>query len=303
MPPEIVISEFMDEAAVDRLRASHDVLYDPALVDDPARLGGVLAEADALIVRNRTQVTRALIDSAPQLRIVGRLGVGLDNIDLDACAARDVAVQPATGANADAVAEYVIAAALFLRRGAAFRLTDQVIAGDWPRANGIGSEIAGATLGLIGFGTIARATTQRATDMGVTVIACDPAVTEAEGATILPVSNVMERADVLSLHVPLNDATRNMIDAAALARMAPGAILINTSRGGIVDEAALAAALHAGALSGAALDVFADEPLGAGSPLAGAPGLLATPHIAGVTEQSNVRVSDMIADAVLDALS
>ena len=305
--PDVVISEFMDDAAVDWLRARLSVRYDPALVDDPAALRAA-GNPRGLIVRNRTQVTADLIAAWPALAAVGRLGVGLDNIDTDACATRGVAVFPATGGNTVSVAEHVLTAALVLRKRA-FLDSAAVLAGQWPRARGIGAEVAGSTLGLIGFGTIAQAVAERARPFDMHLIAHDPFLPAEDPAWSRlgvercgALDDLLARADVVSLHVPLTEATRNLIDAARLAAMKPGAILINTARGGTVDEAALAAALASGRLGGAALDVFETEPLGAGSALADAPNLIATPHVAGVTDQSNTRISWMTVRSVATAL-
>ena len=305
----IVISEFMDEPAVARLRDAHDVLYDPKLVDDPTRLLAEAAMADALIVRNRTQVRGALLDALTRCRVVGRLGVGLDNIDVDACVARTIAVIPATGANAASVAEYVIAAALVLLRGA-YGSTRAVAAGEWPRnALGQGREAGGKTLGLVGFGSIGQLTARHARSLGMTVVAHDPLLPADHpayadgGVRRVALDALVAEADVVSLHVPLVATTRNLFDAARIARMKPGAILVNTSRGGLVDESALAAALRSGALGGAALDVFEAEPLPATSLFDGGPNLILTPHIAGVTTEANERVSALIAEKVLDALA
>jgi (S)-sulfolactate dehydrogenase len=301
--PEIVITEFMDEAAIQASFAGRDVLYDPKLVDDPARLVASLREARALIVRNRTQVRGALLESAVRLEVVGRLGVGLDNIDVRACEARGIAVYPATGANDLSVAEYVITAALMLLRRAWFA-TARVAAGEWPRTESMGRELAGQRLGLVGYGAIARVTGRMARDLGMTVAAYDPLLPEDHpawaGALRQALPELLSTSDVVSLHVPLTDATRNMLDATAIAGMKPGAILINAARGGVVDEAALCASLRAGQLGGAALDVFAREPVDAtsGAQFAGVPNLILTPHIAGVTEESNVRVSAVTAEAV-----
>ena len=301
--PDIVISEFMDEAAVRDL-GPRDVLYDPALVDRPEDLRAAMADARALIVRNRTQVRGALLDAAPRLKVVGRLGVGLDNIDVRACAARGVTVCPATGANDVSVAEYVIAAALILLRGAYFA-SPEVAAGAWPRNRLIGREIAGKRLGLVGFGGIARETAKRAAALGMNVAAYDPYVPGDSpafaGASRLDLDALLGSADVLSLHVPLTPETRHMIDAGALARMKPDAVLVNAARGGVVDEPALAAALRAGRLAGAALDVFETEPLGAdrGALFAGLANVILTPHVAGVTVESNVRVSRVTVENVL----
>jgi len=305
--PRVVISEFMDEPAIDWLRARHDVTYDPSLVDDPSRLRAACADADALIVRNRTQVDAALMDAAPALRAIGRLGVGLDNIDTKGATARGVAVFPATGGNVTSVAEYVITALLVLRRGA-WLGSAQVLSGAWPRQRMMGHEVEGATLGLVGFGAIAQATALRARALGMSIAAYDPFLAASDPAWegVAHFDNLDEltaHADVLSLHVPLTDTTRELFGADRLAMMKPGAVLINTARGHIVDEAALADALHSGHLRGAAMDVFASEPLGAGSPLEGAPNLIATPHIAGVTVESNTRISWITARNVDGALA
>lgn len=301
---KILVSEFMDEAAVGALRERFDVLYDPTLVERRAELLARLAEVPALIVRNRTRVDAVLLAAAPKLRIVGRLGVGLDNIDVPACRARGIEVVPATGANALAVAEYVIATAMVLLRGA-YLSTGQVMAGEWPRARlSEGRESAGKTLGLVGFGGIGRLTAKLAQALGMGVIAYDPLLPAADpvwaetGVGRRELDALLAEADAVSLHVPLTDETRGLLEGARLARMKPGAVLINTARGGIVDEAALARALREGHLAGAALDVFAQEPLHAGSPLAGAPNLILTPHIGGVTRESNARVSTLIAEKV-----
>jgi (S)-sulfolactate dehydrogenase len=305
--PDIIITEFMDEAAVASLAAKHDTLYDPKLVDDPARLAMLLPEARALIVRNRTQVRGALLNAGVKLEVVGRLGVGLDNIDVADCAGRGIAVIPATGANDLSVAEWVIASAMILLRGA-YHSTSDVIAGTWPRNRLMGRELSGRIMGLVGFGSIAREVAKRARALGMDVMAYDPFLTDADPAWSLArrhgLEPLLREADVISLHVPLTDETRNMIDAIRLKRMRKDAILLNAARGGVVDEAALAEALKSGEIAGAALDVFDEEPLSAarGAVFAGCPNLVLTPHIAGVTQESNVRVSTLIAEKVLAKL-
>jgi len=304
---DIVISEFMDEGVIAAAFAQRDVLYDPQLVDAPERLRAALQQARALIVRNRTQVRADLLAAGPNLRVIGRLGVGLDNIDLDACAARNIRVCPATGANDDSVAEYVITAALVLLRGA-WHASAQVAAGEWPRMAMVGSEVAGKRLGLVGYGAIARKTAARGRALGMKISATDPYIRADDpcwGDTRrMPLNELLAEADVLSLHVPLTQATRYLIDAAAIARMKKGAILINAARGGVVEEAALVAALAAGHLAGAALDVFETEPLCAlaGKRFSGIDNLLLTPHIAGVTHESNRRVSRVTTNNVLAIL-
>jgi (S)-sulfolactate dehydrogenase len=299
----------MDAAAVANLSSRFEVRYDKDLVDRPRELAALIADADGLIVRNRTMVDAPLVASGPKLRVVGRLGVGLDNIDLHACAARGILVIPATGANAQAVAEYVIAAALLLLRRA-YESTPDVADGRWPRAAlSNGRELFGKTLGLVGFGGIGRLTGRLARALGMRAIGFDAHIPPSsplwsdEATTPRSFAEVVAEADVVSLHVPLTEATRNLIDAARMATMKRDAILINTSRGGVVDETALADALRTRRLGGAALDVFEREPLPAGSPLESCPNLLLTPHVAGVTRESNERVSKLIADKVAEALA
>ena len=309
MPHHIVISEFMDAPAVRSLEERFRVDYRPRLVDDPAALAAALPEADAWIVRNRTQVRGDLLRAASRLRVVGRLGVGLDNIDTEACAARGIEVIPAAGANAVSVAEYVITAALGGLRGAYYS-SRAVEAGTWPRQMlSQGREAAGKTMGIVGLGSIGLLTAQKAAAIGMHVIAHDPllppqaeAWRHVEGPP-RTLDELLAESDVVSLHVPLTAQTRGLLGRERLAKMKRDAVLINTARGGLVDEAALAAMLREGRLGGAALDVFENEPLPAGTPLVGAPRLLLTPHIAGVTVESNERVSALIASRVADFLS
>jgi len=307
----IVITEFMDERAVAQLQAAHELLYDPALVDDAPRLLMEAASADALIVRNRTQVRGALLAALVRCKVVGRLGVGLDNIDVAACEARGMKVSPATGANALSVAEYVITSAMLLLRGA-YRSTDAVLAGQWPRnALSNGREVGGKTLGLVGFGAIGQLTAKLAQGVGMNVIAFDPMLAAGDavfaqisitGVRCVTLAELTASADVISLHVPLVESTRGLFDAARIGAMKPGAVLINSARGGVVDEAALAAALKAGQVGGAAIDVFDAEPVPAESRFAGCPNLLLTPHVAGLSAESNERVSFMIARNVQQVL-
>jgi (S)-sulfolactate dehydrogenase len=229
---------------------------------------------------------------------------------MTASRARRIEVIPATGANADSVAEYVMVALGQLLRAGAFAATAEVAAGAWPRARlSAGRELRGKTLGVIGFGDIGRRVAKLARAFGMAVIAHDPVLpnddarwseTETERVTL---AALLARADAVTLHVPLSPATHGLLTAPLLAAMRPGAVLVNTSHGAVLDEAAVAAALRGGRLAGAALDVFAAEPLPAGSPLAGCPNLILTPHIAGMTAESHFRVSALIAERVLVALA
>lgn len=307
----IVICEFMDERAVAQLAAKHEVLYDAALQKDTPRLLQEAANCDALIVRNLTQVRGellAVLTASSRCKVIGRLGVGLDNIDVPGCEAAGTAVIPAIGANALSVAEFVITSALVLLRGA-FMCTSGVASGAWPRsAVSNGREIAGQTLGVIGFGSIGQLTAQKARALGMNVVAFDAML--PEGAAVFAQYNVtqvaldalIQTSDVVTLHVPLVEGTRGLFNVARIASMKRGAVLINTSRGHILDVAAVAAALRSGHLGGAAIDVFDVEPMPASAELQDCPNLLLTPHISGLSYQSNERVSFMIAEKVLACL-
>lgn len=306
---QVVISEFMNEAALVPLQDRFSVVFDPALVDKRDELLAALVEAEAIIVRNRTQVDTELLAVAPKLRTVGRLGVGLDNIDLDACAKRGIAVHPATGANALAVAEYVIASILILFRGA-YQAQDSMIGGAWPRADLQGRETSGKRLALVGLGGIARLVAERATALGMVVTAHDPFLGPDDAAwaqvkRMETLEDLLQGADAVSLHVPLTEGTRHLLNDRTLQVLAPGAIVVNTSRGGIIDDVALASAVRKGHIGGAALDVFEDEPLtAAGAEIfAGLDNLVLTPHIAGLTAESNARVDEVTVGNVLTTLT
>lgn len=304
---DVIIAEFMEEAAVARIANRFPTHYDPQLVDTRDDLLVRVQNARALIVRNRLQVGGELLERAGRLECIGRLGVGMDNIDLDLCRSRGIRVYSAIGADSHAVAEYVVHMTLTLVRGATFA-SAAVAAGKWPRPYMMGREVAGRTLGLVGFGSTARAVARLARAIGVEVAAFDPFVDAKdpawEGVRNATFDELLETADIVSLHVPLTARTRHTIDADALRLMKNDAILINAARGGVVDEGALVAALKAGAIGGAALDVFEDEPLtgDAGEIFVNVPNLILTPHIAGVTEESNFRVSQMIAEYVMKEL-
>ncbi len=305
----ILITEFMDAPAVAQLQQAHEVRYDPQMVDQPEAMLHAAAEVDALIVRNRTQVRGALLQALARCKVVGRLGVGLDNIDVAACEARGVQVIPATGANALSVAEYVIGTAMLLLRGA-YQSQAAMVQGQWPRnALSSGREIHGKTLGLIGYGSIGQLTARLAQGLGMRVqahdalMAVDHPAFSSTGVQAVGLDTLLASSDVISLHVPLLPSTQHLLNAARLAQVKPGAIVINSARGGVVDEAAVVAALRRGHLGGAALDVFEQEPLKSGALFADCPNLILTPHIAGVSLESNERVSELIARKVLEVLA
>lgn len=313
MTHKILITEFMDAPAVDALRAKFEVNYQPEYVHQRPQLIAAVADVPALIVRNLTQINREVLDAAPKLKVLGRLGVGLDNIDMALCQERGITVYPASGANALSVAEYVIGTAMMLLRGA-YQSTRPTAAGDWQKVKlSTGFETHGKTLGIAGFGEIGRITARLACGLGMQVIAWDPFVAaddpvwQASGVARVSLDALCAQAHVVTLHVPLTDGTRNFFDGTRIASMRKGAILINTARGGVVDEEALAQALIDGHLGGAAIDVYVKEPLPAATPLAraveaGVANLVLTPHIAGLTKEANTRVSGMISARVTEFL-
>ncbi|MFZ8870938.1 MAG: hydroxyacid dehydrogenase [Litorivicinaceae bacterium] len=303
----VLVSEFMDGSALAFLENRLSVDYAPGLFDDQQTLMQRISAVDALIVRNRTPVTRELLNHAGQLKVVGRLGVGLDNIDLDAAKQANIQVLPATGANAVAVAEYVMSALLHLRRPMTSGF-QAMVGGDWPREQFIGGEISGKTLGLIGFGQIAQIVAKRAAAFGMRIAYFDPYIDASEhhsvATAVSSLDELLALSDSVSIHVPLTEDTHRLMNSQRLALMKSGAILINTSRGGIVDERALIHHIQTGHLGGAALDVFEHEPLDElkGARFDGIDALILTPHIAGVTHESNRRVSQVTAENVLRAL-
>ena len=299
----ILVTEFMDEDAVNLLKKKYDVYYDISLAEDSNSLVKLINKMKALIVRNKTLVTRELIENAPNLTCVGRLGVGLDNIDLNACEEQNITVYPALGANSHSVAEYVICASMLLLRKAYFK-KNEMIAGNWPRQESSGSEVYGKTLGLIGFGDIAQKTRDLALGLGIKTVAYDPYLDKDSNVwketKNLPLDNLLSISDIISLHIPLSKETKNLIDEKKLRLIKNSSVIINTSRGGIIDENSLAKLLKENKIGGAALDVFNKEPINKenAKKFEGLDNLILTPHIGGVTKESNERVSKMIAKKI-----
>ena len=308
--PDIIIAESVDMGPVARFSPRFSVHYDPLLWQKREELEELMGEALAIVVRNATQVNAALLAKAPRLKVIGRHGVGLDNVDVASCKTRGIAVCPAIGANSVAVAEWAIAAALILLRGRGYFATERILAGEWPRDElSYGHEADEKTFGLIGLGAIGEITARKAKALGMVPIAHSPSLPldhPAWGlAERVDLPELLSRADIVSIHCPLNERTKDLIGREALAAMKPGAVLINSARGGIVDEAALADALRAGRLAGAALDVLAKEPISEATRalFAGVPNLLLTPHIAASTVESSRRVCEVTVDNVLRVLA
>ena len=303
----VVVAELIWPEGLAELEASADVEYDPDLWRDPEALRKKVETADALIVRNQTTVDAALLHSGESLGAVGRLGVGLDNIDLDAARARSVQVVFARNANAVAVAEYVVAAMLDRSRNLR-DANDDVRAGNWDRRRFTGTEIHGKTLGLVGVGEIAQRVARRADAFGMRVVGYDPYVAPYDypvietGVELMNLDDLLEASDFVSLHVPLNPGTRGLFSLPTLRKMKQDAWLINTSRGGVIDEVDLCLALDEGLIGGAVLDVLEREPVPADSPLLEQENVVLTPHIAGLTEEAQVNTSVMVAREVLKVL-
>lgn len=301
----ILIPEPIAGAALDRLADRFDLDRDPELWRAPGQLHERARNADALIVRNLTQVDASLLAAAARLRAVGRVGSGLDNIDLGACRVRSVEVLSAPGLNAVAVAEMTMLLLLALARR--LRPAMQTAAdGTWDRLATMGSELQGRTLGLVGFGAIGLAVAERAHAFGMRVVAADPHVSVPDSqhrARLCEPDELLEIADAVSLHVPLTAETRHLVDTGFLKRMRPGSWLVNTSRGGVVDEAALVAVLDSTHLGGAALDVREHEPPARPDPLADRPNVVLTPHLAGLTVEAHDQVLGHVCALVAEKLS
>jgi (S)-sulfolactate dehydrogenase len=241
-------------------------------------------------------------------KAVGRLGVGLDNIDVLTCHARGIEVIPAIGANARSVAEYVIATSMMLMR-TAYLSTHEVINGQWPKERiDQGKEVLGSVLGIVGFGSIGKITADLALKMGFRVVANTYRKSSSDqpiidGVTYATLEELITISDVVSLHLPYTTESKNLFNKSTIAKMKPGAILINTARGGIVDDDALIDAILSGHLSGAAIDVFENEPLANSPKYKNVPNLILTPHIAGITQQSEKRVNQLVVERVLEVLA
>lgn len=305
----VVVAEFMAPEGLQVLAGAGEVSYDPGLGERRAELCAACGDAEALIVRNRTRVDAELVGSAPRLRAVGRLGSGLDNLDTKTLRAAGVEVVVASGTNAVATAEFTLAMAPALARGwRADWLGDP--GPDWTVRPTLGGfELCGRTLGLVGLGRVGQAVARRGRAMGLSVLAAhpgrrpdDPVIRDC-GAELVPLSELLRRSDVVSLHAALVPETRGLIGRRELALVRPGAVVINTARGGLLDEAALAVALRDGWLAGAALDVRDPEPPPRPDPLDGLPGLIRTPHIAGLTAEAQRSTALQVAHEVVRILT
>jgi len=299
---KVIVADKISERGIELLREPG---WDIVIAPGAAALPAEIVSADALIVRSATRLTGELLAKADRLKVVGRAGVGVDNIDVEAATDRGVLVMNTPGGNSVSVAEHTLALMLALARSVP-QSNAAIHAGRWEKSSASGTELRGKTLGLIGFGRVGREVARRARALEMELLAHDPYVTAAAAreleVQLVSLEELLRRSDVVSLHTSLSSSTEKMIDAAVLAKMKRGARLINCARGELIDEAALAQALRSGQLSGAALDTFSVEPP-KDSPLLGLAGLIATPHIAGSTAEAQEEVGTAIAQQVRDYLA
>jgi D-3-phosphoglycerate dehydrogenase len=295
----VLISDEMSPRAAEILAASPAVQVDVRFGLTAGDLKAVIADFDGLLVRSRSKVTADVIEAGKRLKIIGRAGIGVDNIDVSAASRRGIIVENAPSGNAVTTAEHALCLLLSLARHIP-QATASMKAGKWEKNKFSGTEIMGKTLGVVGLGNIGRIAADRARGLKMKVLAYDPFIgREAAarlGVELVDLDELFARADFLTVHTPLTNETRGLIGTAALAKMKRGALIVNAARGGVVDEEALLAALESGHIGGAALDVFAQEPPDAGSVLVGHPRVICTPHLGASTEEAQEKVAVEVAE-------
>jgi len=297
---KVIVADKISERGVELLRkAGWNIV-----LTTKDNLNAEIADADALIVRSATKVTAELLDKAPRLRAVGRAGVGVDNIDLDAATTRGVLVMSTPGGNAISVAEHTFALLLALARQVP-RLDKAMHEGKWEKSSAAGTEVRGKTLGLIGLGRIGSEVAIRADAFDMRVLGYDPYISEAAAREVqvelVPLEKLLAESDFISLHTAVVPQTRNMINAENIAKMKKGVRIVNAARGELINEADLAAAIQSGHVAGAALDVFAEEPP-KNCPLIGLPNVITTPHVAGSTAEAQEELGTQVAVQIRDYL-
>src|SRR3954454_23052389 len=302
--PKVLISDPMDPKAAEIFRAS-GIGADERPGLSKGELKAIIADYDGLAIRSATRVTADLLDAATNLKVIGRAGIGVDNIDIPAATARGIVVMNTPFGNSITTAEHAIAMMFALARDlpAADASTQ---AGKWEKNRFMGVELTNKVLGLIGAGNIGSIVADRARGLRMKVIAYDPFLTPERaidlGVEKVTLDELLARADFITLHTPLTDQTRNILSRANLARTKKGVRIINCARGGLIDEAALKDALESGQVAGAALDVFVDEPA-KDNPLFGTPGLVATPHLGASTTEAQVNVAIQVAEQISEFLT
>jgi D-3-phosphoglycerate dehydrogenase len=300
---KIVISEDVTGNGIERLKQAYDVRTDPDLWKNIPQLKGLLKDCEAFIVRNQTKVTADLMSDALSLRVIGRAGVGYDNIDVEAASKAGVVVAFSPEENAVSVAEHVFG--LFLALARKIPGADRSVkGGGWERKKYHGTELLGKTLGVLGLGKIGYRVALRAKAFGMKILAHDAFLTMTSlhvtesGATLVSIDTLLAESDFLSVHLPLNEKTRGMLNREAFAKMKPTAFLVNTSRGEVIVEKDLAQALKEGRIAGAGLDVLEKEPPGKEHVLYGFDNAILTPHTAGLTYEAQEKVVEAVAEDV-----
>lgn len=301
---KILVADDVSESGLQPLRdAGFEVLRRPGL--QPDELGEALADCTGLVVRSETRVTADLLQKATRLRVIGRAGVGVDNIDVPAATVRGVVVMNAPDGNTITTAEHTIALLVALARRIP-QANSSLKSGHWERKKFIGVELQGKTLGIIGLGRIGRVVATRARALGMSIVAYDPFIAPDQARDLeielAPLDEVYTRADFLTVHTPLTAETRGLIDREVLAKMKHGARIINCARGGLIDELALYEAIKSGAIAGAAIDVFSQEPPPADHPLLSLDEVIVTPHLGASTTEAQEGVALTVAEQMRDFL-
>ena len=298
---KILITEFIDSQSLQNINNKFDIIYKKDAWQNKDFLEKEIQKFDGVIVRNKTSLDKNILINASNLKFIGRLGVGLDNIDTEYCKKNNIIVQPATGMNSDSVAEYVVNSSLTLLKKSQI-INEQTLQGKWPRTSIVTKELKGKTLGLIGFGDISKKVLKLINVFDVACIAYDPFINskqmEVDNIKKVSFDEILNLADIISIHVPLNNETKYLFDRQAFIKMKKQPIIINSSRGGIINEKDLIDAYRNKYISGFALDVFENEPINETfyKNISNDMNCILTPHIAGVTAESNVRVSNFIID-------
>ena len=299
---KILVTEFINQQSLDRLNKVFEVYYDEKLWKNSNKIIKIIEDYDCLIVRNKTQVNKNLLRKAQKLKYIGRLGVGLDNIDTNYCYLKKIYVQPATGMNAQSVAEYVASCSMSLIKNIPL-LHSGTFQGKWPRTTIKSKEIKGKTLGIIGLGSVGKKVLEYCSAIGLNILAYDKYPRKQEKKfKFTNLSNLLKNSDIISLHVPLSKKTKNLINKNSFLKMKKKPIIINTSRGSVINEKDLIGAYNKKLISGFALDVFENEPVKKNflKKIRKNMNCILTPHISGITYQSNIRVSNYIVDKVID---
>jgi len=300
---KVLVADELSAEGLETLRKAPGFTVEVRTGLRPAELKALVGQYDVLAVRSATRVTAEVLERPGQLKLIARAGVGVDNIDVDAATRKGVVVMNTPGGNSVAVAELTIGLMLALHRQLVPAITTTK-SGRWEKRRFAGGhELFRKTVGLVGFGSVGQLVAQRCMAFGTTVLAYDPHPVEASrrlGVEIVPLDELFRRSDVISLHVPLTESTRSLVGARLLGLMRKGSYLVNCARGGIVDEGALAAALRDGTLAGAAMDVFATEPVPADHPLLSLENFLCTPHLGASTEEGQIACANQLAEQLVE---